>query len=899
MSSRGIGHYLNKRQLQYSQSRYEKKHEGKITDFDESFNRMTQTTYVIEKCYKSLATGCDVYLTPKSSDRMKRSVFEFANINTVADIDDQDQYKIAEAFLTTGNGYGSDTTLGAIYIASGEAQKDIIKAWLKFQFECERKYIKPINLFQKDLKEMKTNLSKLDRDRLYLDAQKKKSEKARVNIKKFDPTVIQHYNDKAARLQDNLLNDAGSVQRQMEAFFYDLEDDQLFIISAFIAAQLEFFRSSYETLQTVADFITQSQSGAIKSILGSLRQRKGQIQAVALCDFIAQNNDELSFLEGDVLSILTQDVGEGDWYEATLGGEVGLVPANFLRILENANTAMGEMLAGAKGQSNRGNGGQAANQAPDRGGDLERQIADERKKLEQEKAALKKAFEQQQKELATSHQTQQANMLKTMFDTAMGQILRQFEETLGKLEANSTASQSESFNPNPSAYENSQDGLSKSAQNIMSEMQSLMKALYSGDLIKIQEGIQGVALRSQEVALDGQQHASSLLDKKDREVLYGALTNVIGAINDMSTAVQPIAGQDKAAVKPVITPYAKDVANGLGQILDCFETSKENQALKMKELKEMQLKEKENSKRIANEQEEKLLQAARDIARVAQELAAIKSKNPTGFQAHKHMVEDAQGVTGAASRLIECATLCQRFISKAQNEKSDKSSVYFNDGTWSDGLVSAAVLVSNTVGELLDCSNGIVDSGSTVNMEKVDMLRAVAKSIVSGTVQVLTASASKNPDRNSQNDLKKAASELQETVSSLTKVLNTSKTYGGDDTMLEYSMLSDTQKYKAELEAQAKILKLERELELAHKTLRSLRQQKYKDYTDSTNSLNKSRDSLGSIPVPNPEPESADQMIDDDGFPPPPPQTEIAAGEDDALGIEDDLMTRLAKLRNK
>lgn len=53
-------------------------------------------------------------------------------------------------------------------------------------------------------------------------------------------------------------------------------------------------------------------------------------QAKALYPFQGQDDSELSFNPGDVLTILKD---EGDWWEAELGGQRGLIPANYVAMI--------------------------------------------------------------------------------------------------------------------------------------------------------------------------------------------------------------------------------------------------------------------------------------------------------------------------------------------------------------------------------------------------------------------------------------------------------------------------------------------------------------------------------------------------------------------------------------
>lgn len=53
----------------------------------------------------------------------------------------------------------------------------------------------------------------------------------------------------------------------------------------------------------------------------------------ALWDYEAQNNDELSFHEGDAITILRRkDESETEWWWARLGDREGYVPKNLLGV---------------------------------------------------------------------------------------------------------------------------------------------------------------------------------------------------------------------------------------------------------------------------------------------------------------------------------------------------------------------------------------------------------------------------------------------------------------------------------------------------------------------------------------------------------------------------------------
>jgi hypothetical protein len=55
-------------------------------------------------------------------------------------------------------------------------------------------------------------------------------------------------------------------------------------------------------------------------------------KAKALYEYEGGNPDELSFNEGDVLSIV--DKSEGEWWKAEKNGVVSIVPASYLEVVE-------------------------------------------------------------------------------------------------------------------------------------------------------------------------------------------------------------------------------------------------------------------------------------------------------------------------------------------------------------------------------------------------------------------------------------------------------------------------------------------------------------------------------------------------------------------------------------
>jgi hypothetical protein len=58
--------------------------------------------------------------------------------------------------------------------------------------------------------------------------------------------------------------------------------------------------------------------------------QKPSIRAQAMFDFNAAESNELGFRQGDIVTILKQT---GDWWEGEMNGRRGLLPSNYVKII--------------------------------------------------------------------------------------------------------------------------------------------------------------------------------------------------------------------------------------------------------------------------------------------------------------------------------------------------------------------------------------------------------------------------------------------------------------------------------------------------------------------------------------------------------------------------------------
>ena len=63
-------------------------------------------------------------------------------------------------------------------------------------------------------------------------------------------------------------------------------------------------------------------------------------RARVLFSYTAENNDELSIMEGDIVNVLEKELEDSGWWKGELNGKVGVFPDNFVDILSVEEVGM-------------------------------------------------------------------------------------------------------------------------------------------------------------------------------------------------------------------------------------------------------------------------------------------------------------------------------------------------------------------------------------------------------------------------------------------------------------------------------------------------------------------------------------------------------------------------------
>ncbi|KAJ3111738.1 hypothetical protein HDU96_005400 [Phlyctochytrium bullatum] len=234
--------------------------------------------------------------------------------------------------------------------------------------------------------------------------------------------------------------------------------------------------------------------------------------------------------------------------------------------------------------------------------------------------------------------------------------------------------------------------------------------------------------------------------------------------------------------------------------------------------------------------ERELLSAASAIEaasrRLAQMPSPVKSREPNQeLSFDEQMLEATKAIAAATSALVRSATSAQR--EAMSKRRTNDGEVYFSDGTWSEGLVSAAKHVAAATNDLCEVSHQAVQG--TVARERL----IVSARSVSATTAQLLAAATIQTDMNSQAQIRLRAAGKAVTTATNQLVKAAEEAMAFTETEQLYAQVqsptSTTTSRILEMEAQVSILKMEKELEKARAKLAAVRKGKYDAGRDAKN----------------------------------------------------------------
>ncbi|PKK18553.1 SH3-domain GRB2-like 1, transcript variant X1 [Columba livia] len=309
---------------------------------------MEKKVDLTSKAVTEVLTRTIEYLQPNPASRAKLTM-----LNTMSKIRGQvkspgypqSEGLLGECMIRYGKELGEDSNFGDALLDAGESMKRLAEVKDSLDIEVKQNFIDPLqNLCDKDLKEIQHHLKKLEGRRLDFDYKKKRQgkipdEELRQAMEKFEESK-----EVAETSMHNLL---------------ETDIEQVSQLSALVDAQLDYHRQAVQILDELAEKLKRRMREASSRPrreykpkpretydLGDPDQSNGgfsynptpkvpapldQPCCKALYDFEPENDGELGFKEGDIIT-LTNQIDE-NWYEGMINGQSGFFPRNYVDVL--------------------------------------------------------------------------------------------------------------------------------------------------------------------------------------------------------------------------------------------------------------------------------------------------------------------------------------------------------------------------------------------------------------------------------------------------------------------------------------------------------------------------------------------------------------------------------------
>ncbi|XP_007237552.3 SH3 domain containing GRB2 like 2b, endophilin A1 [Astyanax mexicanus] len=318
------------------------------TKLDDDFKEMEKKVDTTSRAVLDIMARTTEYLQPNPASRAKLTM-----INTMSKIRGQEkgpgypqaESVLGEAMQKFGRELGEESSFGLALIDASEAMRELGEVKDALDMEVKQNFIDPLqNLHDKDIKEIQHHLKKMEGRRLDFDYKKKRQGKVtddeiKQALEKFDE----------------------SKEIAEQSMFNLLESDieQVSQLAALVKAQLEYHRQATDVLQQLSSKMEERIKEASnkprkeyipkprmelqlpsENLNGGIHTAKSparspapldQPSCRALYDFEPENEGELGFKEGDIITLTNQI--DDNWYEGMIHGQSGFFPINYVDIL--------------------------------------------------------------------------------------------------------------------------------------------------------------------------------------------------------------------------------------------------------------------------------------------------------------------------------------------------------------------------------------------------------------------------------------------------------------------------------------------------------------------------------------------------------------------------------------
>ncbi|XP_054452105.1 endophilin-A2-like isoform X2 [Anoplopoma fimbria] len=318
------------------------------TKLDEDFKDLERRADITSKAVVEVLSKTSEYLQPNPATRAKLTM-----LNTVSKMRGQvkspgypqPEGLLGECMTKYGRDMGEETNFGGALTDIGESMKRMAEVKDSLDIDVKQNFIDPLQaVAEKDIRDIQHHLKKLEGRRLDYDYKKKRQgkiqdEEIRQALEKFHESK-----EMAESSMNNLL---------------ETDVEQVSQLSSFVESLLQYHKQATEILEELSEKlrsrVNDAQSrprreytprpkpeydyGEAESSNGGYSPAattppaysSAEPSCKALYDFEPENEGELGFREGDIITLVNQI--DENWFEGAIRGKTGLFPHNYVEVI--------------------------------------------------------------------------------------------------------------------------------------------------------------------------------------------------------------------------------------------------------------------------------------------------------------------------------------------------------------------------------------------------------------------------------------------------------------------------------------------------------------------------------------------------------------------------------------
>ncbi|XP_058496437.1 endophilin-A2-like isoform X1 [Solea solea] len=337
------------------------------TKLDEDFKDLERKADTTSKAMVEVMNKTSEYIQPNPAMRAKLTML--TGMSKMRGQENnlgypQPEGLLGDCMIKYGQDLGGNTNFGGALIEVGEGMRRMSEVKNSLDIDVKQNFIDPLqSVAERDIKDIQHHLKKLESRRLDYDYKKKRQgkipeEEIRVALEKF------HESKEMAE---------GSMHNLLET---DVE--QVSQLSSFVESLLQYHREAVQVLDDLSDGLKkrvteaqncprqeytpkprpqfdfaeldQSNGGYSPSATSppayspapahyqgpsfqrnSVKSRPPEPCCKALYDFEPENESELGFREGDIITLISKI--DENWFEGTIRGKSGFFPNNYVEVV--------------------------------------------------------------------------------------------------------------------------------------------------------------------------------------------------------------------------------------------------------------------------------------------------------------------------------------------------------------------------------------------------------------------------------------------------------------------------------------------------------------------------------------------------------------------------------------